>query len=117
MNTHRTVAWLAIFMIITPFLAIPDWLMQAAITILGLAVISSVWLGQSEDTLPSEDRRLNASNAADNGNDEQSQDGPDGDVKERKKPQDDQHQNIEDPEADTMVAADRWRRRASRDIS
>jgi hypothetical protein len=116
MNIHRTVAWLAVFMIITPFLAVPDWLVQVVISILGLAVISSVWLGQSKKDTVSTSNMSNSFRADEEG--ETRDNNSDGSAEKGRKPKDPElQQDIEDPEADTMVAAVRWRRRASRDIS
>jgi hypothetical protein len=115
MKTHRTVGWLAILMIITPFLAIPEWLMQTAITVLGLAVVSVIWLASSETTQQPQQGSPNTDDTKerpDTNYSEESQSDQGKNEPSSQKPID-----IEDPEADTMMAADRWRKRSSRDIS
>jgi uncharacterized membrane protein len=119
MNTHRTVAWLVIILIATPFLAIPEWLLQLVVVVLGLAIISTVWIDKPngeksikslEATAPSSDD--GGESVADKHNTSETGKDNENDNKSDKEPVD-----IEDPDADTMVAADRWRSRTSRDLS
>lgn len=114
MNTHRTVAWLAIFVVVTPFLAIPEWLMKALLTVFGIVIICTVWLTRP-DTISQSAQNNSGVDDADDRDDTINQ----STNTESASPSEDSQQqlDIEDPEADTMVAADRWRRRASRDIS
>lgn len=114
MNTHRTVAWLAILMIITPFLAIPEWLMKTVLAVFGVAIVCTAWLARPDTASPSSQDTPDMSDSDDgSGSDDQSRNSEPASTTED--PQ--QQLDIEDPEADTMMAADRWRRRASRDIS
>jgi hypothetical protein len=115
MNTHRTVGWLVILMIITPFLAIPEWLLQTAITILGLAAVGAMWLTGSQTIDQPQQEPSSSDHVKDQSNTntpKESQPDSGEDQSGSQQPLD-----IEDPESDTMMAAERWRRRASRDIS
>lgn len=115
MNTHRTVGWLVILMMITPFLAIPEWLLQTAITILGLAVVGAMWLVGSQTIEQPQQEPPSGEHAKDQSNTENSKESQPDSGEDQSSSQ--QPLDIEDPEADTMMAAERWRRRASRDIS
>lgn len=115
MNAHRIVAWLVIILIATPFLAIPEWLLQVVVAVLGLAIITTVWVNRPEGERSV--KAIEASVSSPNNSGESTSDKSDTSESSKSDQNDGDTVDIEDPDADTMVAADRWRRRTSRDLS
>lgn len=89
--------------------------MQAILAALGIAIVCTAWMTRPDTTQPSSQN----DSSADSGTGDRSMpDRQNRNSEPKERTQDPQQPlDIEDPEADTMVAADRWRRRASRDIT
>lgn len=115
MNAHRIVAWLVIILIVAPFLAIPEWLLQVVIAVLGLAIIATVLVSQNEGEKPV--KSIEASVSSSNNSGEPASDKSNTSESSESDQDDGDPVDIEDSDADTMVAADRWRSRTSRDLS
>lgn len=119
MSTQRTVSWLAILSIILPFLAIPTWLTKTIAVVLGVGIIAAVRYGHGRKQQQPGSRFSNHSED----NADTDDDTPDGATKgaansaaEAADTDEDQAESepvdIEDPDADRMIAENLRRRRS-----
>lgn len=125
MYTPRTVIWLAILAAVVPFLAIPEWLMRLLVAALaaGIALVGYQLYTQGADAgsanssqnLPQSPFNPQLDRPASTQDDENtnSQDSDE----ESDADNDNGPVDIEDSDADRMVAENRWRRRASRNLA